>query len=164
MGPHGDCGSRDVVSRRLLAGGFVQLFYLSALHFLRRWCLFDFRLLLAVLDQEVFFVFFGQLPYRQDPYCTEVATHAVVVPDAIEPSANSTCRCVEFNENAASQAVSPAPQYNVVTTATGGIDNEILLIQNGVSSDTWLMDAIVGPGCAVPRGRLIVLWSTGAGY
>ena len=164
MGPHGDCGSRDVVSRRLLAGGFVQLFYLSALHFLRRWCLFDFRLFPAVLDQEVFFVFFRQPLYRHDAYRTEIAPHAVVVPYAIESGANSICRCVEFDEKAASQAVSPAPQYDMVTTATGSIDNEILLIQNGVSSDTWLMDAIVGPGCAVLCACFTVPGSAGTGH
>jgi len=55
-GPHGDCGLRDPVEKRLIAFGQVQLFYVGAFDVLWHRRLFDFRLFLAELDEKVFFL------------------------------------------------------------------------------------------------------------
>ena len=47
-----DCVTKPV---RLLAGRFVQLFYVGAFNILRRRHLFDFRLFLAELNEQLFF-------------------------------------------------------------------------------------------------------------
>ena len=154
---------RDVVCRRLLAGGFVQLFYLGARYFLGRRCLFDFRLFFAVLDQEMFLILHRQLANRRNANDVEAVAHPLVVPDTIvksdpvEPCADTTRRCVELNAVAASDAAGPATQNNVVLTAPGSFDDEILLIQNGISSDTSLRDAIVAPRALLVRAGIVTL-------
>lgn len=50
-----DCVTKTV---RLLAGRFVQLFYVGALNVLWRRHVFDFRLFLAELDKQIVFLVF----------------------------------------------------------------------------------------------------------
>jgi len=50
-----DCVTK---AERLLAGRFVQLFYVGALNVLWRRHVFDFRLFFAELDKQVFFFVF----------------------------------------------------------------------------------------------------------
>ena len=55
---------------------------------------------------------------------------------------------------------SATQDYMVLATATG-LDDEILLIQNGISSDTWLMDAITTPVGHLVCSRLGLLTGRG---
>jgi hypothetical protein len=58
-GPHGDCGLRDSVARRLVVCDRVQLFYLGTRDFVWYRLSFNFRFFLAEPDKQIFFFFWA---------------------------------------------------------------------------------------------------------
>ena len=140
-GPHGDCGLRDPVAVRLLVGVRVQLFDVGAFDFLRHRHSFNFWLLQSEANEKVLFFFGCQLPYRRDP--DRFSARTALKQDLIETCADTARgRVCEGDAPAAAKPVGPALQRDMIRLACRRIDDEILLIQNPVSSDTWLIDAI----------------------
>ena len=136
MGPHGDCGLRDSVSRRLLAGCCVQLFYVGTLNFL--WCrrLFDLRFLLPEFDQESLLILGCQKPNSGNSYGFHSVAKIASENDFAEAGTDTAGWRVEHYAPAAPEAVGPSAQYHVILASPGSVNDEILLIEDAVSSDT----------------------------
>ena len=134
VGPHGDCGLRDSVNRRLIASVRVQLFYVGALDFTWRRRAFDFRLFDAELDQQAFLFLGRQFADHGDANSAE--PDVVVENHFTEAVADSTAWRVEGDCPAAAQPIGPSLQRDVIIPASRCTDDKILLIQNPVSSDT----------------------------
>ena len=88
----------------------------------------------------------GCLFGREQPdrsYPVSQAEHIIVENDLAEASTNSPRRRINKPDGpATSQAMGPSVQLNMVLLACRRGDDQVLLIEHSVSSDTWLMDAI----------------------
>ena len=136
MGPHGDCGLRDSVCRRLLAGGWVQLFYLCALYFLVAQVLFDFRLSSCRIES-------GDVPLPPASaleWTVFVLTHPSKVALKMTSLKPAQTRLVGESNAMPQRALIPWARCRSTTWYVRRPDpyDEVLLIQNRISSDTWL--------------------------
>ena len=74
--------------------------------------------------------------------------HAAFVFNTVEARADPASGRLEPDPEAMSEPMGPATQDDMVLAASARLNDEVLFIQYGVSSDTWLMDAIARLACA----------------
>jgi hypothetical protein len=119
--------------------------------------LFDFRLFLPELDEEVFLFLGTQKPNVSNSDNIHPVTKTVPDYYLAKVGTDSAGRRVEDDSHGISQSVGPSLQYHVIVSPPGCLNNEVLLIQNCISSDTWLRDAIVAPNALLCHGPIGLL-------